>query len=1078
VSGVVRANPYLAEYIEILDMHRAKYKTDAEAMERLSHADSDWIDEEIVHCMGETRYFVSNYFFYRDETHGFRGLYPLLDSQEILHNEYRRLEREFGRIKAMVLKGRQLGVTTYNIAEFFHKTIWTEHANSILVSQDEKGQVYNMGMYESAFDYLPWWMKPRVNRHETGSLYNFDEPDERMRDRRPGLKSFVVSDNANRPSGVGRGMTFRRGLMDELAFWKNPSQLAKALLRSMNAEDGFYVMFSTANGRNDTFHNYWRRAERGEIDWHPIFIPFYRRDKTYFLPIGKDENFVLTEDEKQMRADIQAADNYTIKDGTFKWMRMTKEEFIGADGDDAMFAQEYPCLVGSTRVPTNDGIMSLSELEEHAGRSTGGNPIIGWASKGIKQVFRATTKMGYSIVGTFDHFVPTLDAGDVQLGDLISHAVQLGVPEFEQNYQAIQWKEIFGTVCSIAVDEKTARFLGYFLGDGCYSGNMVSICCDRKDEDVIQDVSFLMYSLFGSCRRKVTGSKKGGIEVQIGCVNFQKVMRKFGIWKDSSPHRRVAVPEVILRSPRAVIREFLRGLFEADGFCGYEGNRVSLFAKGKDFLRDVQLLLLGFGITARFASLRKVNGFGREYIGNALELRAAEARRFCEEIGFISERKRSRQRTIEKKVGRPQAKIQLFDEVVSITPEGDQEVFDITVANSHCFLANGIVVHNCNAIESFQSSAETTIPRRLIHKWSKLTSNPKWVGDIGYEESTGREKLYIRPYDGHGDVPYPCNNTDRFHVWEKPIPKASYSVGVDVALGNDGGDFSAVQVIRLAQGMERDVQVAVWHGHINPSALAGVVAAIGWWYNEALVAVEVNSYGEATNFKLMRQYEYENVYRFKRLDRITNFITNITGWLSTSKSTDSLMAAMSTAFLEDSLVINCKWTMDEFNDYTEEGARGKNAHDDLVDALQIALFCGHEGEVKTASMGKREKTSSQHEPDRYFVHDRWGTRIEKADVGFESLAEAERVAKKYPGSFIQRASNATAMIELAGTKRKVPGDMYNTDYSEIHDDQTSSAHKLHYDRGVPEPDITPQMVEEFEQEQEDLENSAESWKYQ
>ena len=723
MSTVTRANPYLNEIIEILDMHRRKYKSDAEAINKLPTSDQQWIDEELTRCMVETRYFISNYFFYRDESEGFRGLYPFFDSQEILHDKYREFEKLYGKVRAIVLKARQMGATTYNIAEFFHKTIFWEHTNSMLVSQDEKGANYNMGMYESAFDYLPWWMKPRVNLHQTGVLYNFDEPDESMRDVRPGLKSSVFSDNANRPSGVGRGQTFRRGLMDELAFWRNSSQLSKALLRAMNAADGFYVMMSTANGRNNAFHNLWRRAERNEIDWHPIFIPFYRRDKTYSLPILKDEVFTLTEDEEKMRAQIVAKENFRITDETFKWMRKTKEEFIATDGDDAMFSQEY-----------------TSEPEE-----------------------------------------------------------------------------------------------------------------------------------------------------------------------------------------------------------------------------------------------------------------------------------------------------------------------------------------------SFQSSAITAFPRRIIHRFSKMTTPPRWVGEIGYDQAASRERLNLREWPEVVDIPYPDNNTFRFHVWKKPVPGAKYSMGVDVALGNENSDYSCVQVIRLSEGIEPDEQVACWHGLINPTALAGIVAAVGYWYNEALAAVEVNSYGEGTNFILMRQYEYENVYRFKRLDRITNFITNISGWLSTSKSTDSLMAKMSEAFLEDSIIINCKWTMDEFNDYTEEGARGRGAHDDMVDALLIALFCGHEGEVKARQEGR--STRRKEDQDRYFVHDRWGTKVDNMD-GYESATEAERVAKKYPGSTVIKVGGAAAMVELAGMRHKVPATEQNTAHSPIHDDEGSVGHRLHYDEGIAAEEITPEMEREFAEELEDAENSPDAWMYQ
>jgi intein/homing endonuclease len=294
-------------------------------------------------------------------------------------------------------------------------------------------------------------------------------------------------------------------------------------------------------------------------------------------------------------------------------MRKTKEEFVATDGDDMLFSQEFPCLIGKTRVSTNGGIVMLSDLRNYAGWSVDGNPITAWASKGTKQVFRVTTSLGYSTVGTFDHVVPTIDAGDIGLGELNGHTIALVPQEFGNEQKKVEWKAMFGVDCTIHVDEQTARFLGYFVGDGCYHDRTVSICCDGKDQDVIKDVHGLMVSLFGNCYERVVGNKNGGVELRVGSVDFKKVMERFGIWQPENPHRRVVVPDVIFQSPKNIVREFLSGLFEADGFCGYEGNRVSLFAKGKDFLRDIQVLFLGFGITSRLTEENKTDGAGITY---------------------------------------------------------------------------------------------------------------------------------------------------------------------------------------------------------------------------------------------------------------------------------------------------------------------------------------------------------------------------------------------------------------------------------------------------------------------------------
>ena len=718
MSSITRANPYLVEIIEILDMHLAKYQGDKElARDHLSRDDNQWIDDEILHCIRDRRYFLSNYYAYRDEQEGFKGLYPFFDSQEILYEEFERLRKTYGKVRALVLKARQMGSTTFNCGEIFHETIFYEHRNGILVGKDEKQKNKMFSMYSSALDFIPWWMRPRHKTFVTGETIEFDEKDEAIRSVRPGLKTIVNWENANKPSGAGRGDTFNCALLSELSFWTNGSQLSKSLFPTFNTDDGFYVMESTANGRNDFWHNLWRRAEAGRVDWHPIFIPFYRREKTYSMPILKTEVFVLTDEEKGMRERIFSKESFLIKDETFKWMRNKKEEFIATDGDDSMFSQEY-----------------TSEPEE-----------------------------------------------------------------------------------------------------------------------------------------------------------------------------------------------------------------------------------------------------------------------------------------------------------------------------------------------SFQTSAVTAFPRGVIRRLSKNTHEPLWIGEITYDHVAGKPKLRMKEVGKDEEVPYP-ETGNRFHIWEKPVHGARYSMGVDVALGNPGGDYSCVQVLKLSDTLEKDEQVAMWHGWINPTALAEIVLAIGWYYNGAMAAVEVNSYGMQTNSVLMREHDYENIYRFKRLDRLGSGMTNIIGFYSDVKSTDALMAKMSEYLMDDVIRIHCRFTVDEFNDYTEQGALGEGAHDDMVDALMIALYCGHEGQVRERREGTRKTVDPQ--ANKFFVLDRFGTIM----LETTSQAEAERMSKKHIGTQITRQAGATANVILGGRKRQVPADLQNTDFSPIFD-KPGTAHDLYHDEGVAPEDITPEMMQEYEAEQELIENSEDAWKY-
>lgn len=208
-------------------------------------------------------------------------------------------------------------------------------------------------------------------------------------------------------------------------------------------------------------------------------------------------------------------------------------------------------------------------------------------------------------------------------------------------------------------------------------------------------------------------------------------------------------------------------------------------------------------------------------------------------------------------------------------------------------------------------------------------------------------------------------------------------------------------------------------------------------------------------------------------------MTWITGFLSTPKSTDALMARMSEAFLEDTIIINDRYTMDEFNDYTEEGALGEGAHDDYVDALMIALFCGHEGEVIERREGARKEVPGATEPNRFRVLDRNGVVMHEGN----DQRIAELASAKIVGSQIERTATATAelvrMSRASGEKKKVriPADFQNTEFSPVYD-KPGTAKKLNEEEGIPPEAITPEMIAEFEEQEEARENDPNSWMYQ
>jgi hypothetical protein len=320
---------------------------------------------------------------------------------------------------------------------------------------------------------------------------------------------------------------------------------------------------------------------------------------------------------------------------------------------------------------------------------------------------------------------------------------------------------------------------------------------------------------------------------------------------------------------------------------------------------------------------------------------------------------------------------------------------------------------------------------------------------------------------------------NRLHIWEKPQPGEKYCVGVDVALGQKGGDYSSCTVIKISGNAQLDAQVAQWHGYMDPHNLTDIVLALGWYYNEALVAVEVNSFGMATNTRLMRDYEYEQIYRFKRMDRLKHFMTDIVGWWTDYKSKRTLISFTSKMMLDDQVLIRDKYVIDELRDFTEDGAEGEGAHDDYVISFMIALYCGHEGEFEER---RQRPAAPKGDQNTYVVYKAefdlgLGVKVPVELFRSNSPFEAEKFSKRRIGSYIINEHGAMADLVVKGKKVRVPADFQNTAFSPIHD-RPGSRQQM-FDEGVPAEMIDAQGVADFEarQEEEEAGNDNEAWKY-
>jgi len=608
-----------------------------------------------------------------------------------------------------------------------------------------------------------------------------------------------------------------------------------------------------------------------------------------------------------------------VDDAYLAWRRAGVNEYerLFPGAGMRQWRQENPnCISANTRVGTEQGLLPIDALASAQQTETG--TIGGWRAAGQALVWRVETSMGYMIEATEDHEIKTSQCWRAVRQLKVGNTVLLSPPRFAEAPYTLCWPWVGKVEARLDITEDVGLFLGYFMGDGSFAGGTLSTVCTGEDADVIAEVSRLYRDVWGLepvCR--VIGKQRGGVEIRAHRTHLVEVFRALGIVRqraDTTWIRKVCVPEVIWRSPAPVIRAFLQGLFEADGFNAYGTPRIVLFSKDREFLRDVQLLLLGFGLTSRLGTVRTKHMDGQVYTGQELDLRAAETRCFQEVIGFRSSRKNGRTATqvSRQDPGRRRKEMRFEDTIASIAPTRWTQVYDLGIVEPHhSFDGNGFLVHN-SPQEAFQSALDCIFPdtcmQALREHWRppqdsyKLYKTGTWKYTLLKSDDTARAwqayLLKVRQDDDEDEGPQA-----RCYVWEPPRRGYQYAIGVDVGLGV-GGDDSAVVVLRYPGW----VTVAHYADNVTaPKQYAYLVGAIADWYGRGsetlpIVTVELNNAGILVNTELeILSMTYQcQPFIWEYWDRIgTSQQSTKTGWLTTQQTKFLMVGAANSLLMAD-----------------------------------------------------------------------------------------------------------------------------------------------------------------------------------
>lgn len=249
-------------------------------------------------------------------------------AQLYLHNRLEAQKKRTGKVRAIVLKGRQQGVSTYIGARFYHKTITNPGTLTFIFAHDSAASDSLYGMVQGYYDLSDETIRPVIgSRNHKELLF-------------PTLRSGYKVGTAG-TSGLGRSKTFQLVHWSETAYSPNAAEHAAGILQTVADEAGTEIILeSTANGEGDYFHLSAMQAISGIGDFELIFIPWYWQDE-YRRPL--DADFKLSQSSQDGSLSEQEYFDLFSKDGlTYEHLNWRRGKIASFNGDETRFKHEYP----------------------------------------------------------------------------------------------------------------------------------------------------------------------------------------------------------------------------------------------------------------------------------------------------------------------------------------------------------------------------------------------------------------------------------------------------------------------------------------------------------------------------------------------------------------------------------------------------------------------------------------------------------------------------------------------------------------------------------------------------------------
>ena len=269
--------------------------------------------------------------------------FTMNQAQEYIEKKLNEQRQKTGRVRALIVKGRQMGSSTYIGGRFYHRSTRNRGKSVFILTHEAESTKKLFAMVKRFHDYCPEPLRPHT-KHSNARELVFDKLD----------SQYFVGTAGN--ADVGRGGTIQLFHGSEVAFWSNTDGIRTGVLQSVPKKPNTEIILeSTANGVGNMFYEMCMKAARGESDYQLIFIPWFWLDE-YEADVPED--FARTEEESDIANTYFHEYPEEKQNRKLAWRRLTLDDL----GREWKFKQEYPNTFTEAFQVSGDSLISAEDI--------------------------------------------------------------------------------------------------------------------------------------------------------------------------------------------------------------------------------------------------------------------------------------------------------------------------------------------------------------------------------------------------------------------------------------------------------------------------------------------------------------------------------------------------------------------------------------------------------------------------------------------------------------------------------------------------------------------------------------------